>query len=271
MKITGNALRAGGVLTALAMGLSGCGSSSTTAGSVPSQTSPAPSSPSSSPSPSPSVSLPPGCHGGVAHDLDSALAILTDAANCPGSVNSYWTGQLGERWTETKYIAYNDGQIPNNACGHEKGAVADDFADNAFYCPQDDTIAYSRDLLTSLYKQGGAYLPVVVLEHEVGHRANEIDDAVGRTSRSEENQADCDAGDTTAYARTAGRLPLTDVLAAAKLLYQLGDTEKFGSEMADSPDAHGTPAQRAIAFGRGYFQHLSACRTLGESPDGSVS
>ena len=55
----------------------------------------------------------------------------------------------------------------------------------------------------SLYATGGPYLPVVVLEHELGHRANEIDDTIGPISRSEENQADCDAGVTTAYARTA--------------------------------------------------------------------
>jgi predicted metalloprotease len=279
MKITGNAVRISGVLAALVLGsttLTACGSSNLTAGTAPStqktpstSSSQAPSSP--APTSSPSASLPAGCHGGVARDLQSALAILTDGANCPGSVNAYWTDQLGDRWTETKFIAYSDGQIPNNACGHEKGAVADDFADNAFYCPQDDTIAYSRDLLNSLYAKGGPYLPVVVLEHEVGHRANEIDDAVGKVSRSEENQADCDAGVTTAYARTAGRLPLSDVIAAGRLLYQLGDTEKFGAEMADSPDAHGTPPQRLIAFGRGYLQNLDACRTLGESEDGSVA
>ncbi|MCW2549398.1 MAG: hypothetical protein JWN96_3858 [Mycobacterium sp.] len=268
MKITGRprALRSGGVTFAIfigvAFGLSACGSSKSTAGAAPSS--------SPSPTSSATASLPPGCHGGIANDVETAVEILTDPADCPGSVNAYWTSQLGERWTEPVYIAYSDGQIPDNACGHQNGAVADDFADNAFYCTLDDTIAYSRDLLNSLYLKGGPYLPVVVLEHEVGHRANQIDDAVGVVSRSEENQADCDAGVTTAYARTAHRLPLSDVIAAGKLLYDLGDSRNFGSEMADSPDAHGSPAQRAIAFTRGYFQNLDACRTLGESEGGSV-
>lgn len=264
MAITRTAVQLGGVLSAITLALAGCGSGKPTAATTPSQ-------PTSSPSSSPSASLPAGCHGGVAHDVASAVEILTDASNCPGSVNAYWSDQLGDRWTPTKYLSYRDGEIPNNACGHQEGSTADDFADNAFYCPLDDTIAYSSDLLNSLYKQGGPYLPVVVLEHEVGHRADEIDDSVGRISRSEENQADCDAGVTTAYARTAGRLPLSDVFSAGRLLYQLGDTRHFGSEIATSEDAHGSPAQRVIAFGRGYLQHLDACRTLGESADGSVS
>jgi uncharacterized protein len=273
MKITGwpQAIRIGGATLAMLMGVTfggaGCSSSSSTANATP-NSGPARS---SGPASSPTAGLPAGCHGGIAHDVRTAVEILTDPADCPGSVNAYWTSQLGARWTEPVFIAYRDGQIPDNACGHETSAVADDFADNAFYCPLDDTIAYSRDLLNSLYLKGGPYLPVVVLEHEVGHRANRIDNAVGLVSRSEENQADCDAGVTTAYARTAHRLPLSDVIAAGKLLYDLGDTRRFGSEMADSPDAHGSPAQRAIAFTRGYFQTLAACRTLGESADGSVT
>jgi predicted metalloprotease len=199
------------------------------------------------------------------------LAILTDPAECPGSVNAYWKSQLGEKWTDTTFIPYDDGDIPDNECGSAEGATAEDFDQNAFYCPADGTIAYSRQLLDTLYTMGGPYPPVVVLEHEVGHRANDLAGTVGVISRSEENQADCDAGVTSAFARTAGRLPLSDVIAAAKQLYEFGDTRNFGDEIADSPDAHGSPLQRAAAFGRGYLQKISACKTLGESQDGSVS
>lgn len=41
------------------------------------------------------------------------------------------------------------------------------------------------------------YLRVVVLEHELGHRADAIAGVVGVVSRAKENQADCDAGATT--------------------------------------------------------------------------
>jgi predicted metalloprotease len=259
MKITGwtRAARLGGLMTAVTIGLAACGSSTSKTSAE------------SSPAPSPAQILPAGCHGGVAHDVDSTLAILTDPSNCPGSVNKYWKEQLGALWTEPVFIPYYDGEIPNNACG-KRDANPADFADNAFFCPADGTIAYSRDLLNDLYHRGGPYLPVVVLEHELGHRADKIASSVGVISRSEENEADCDAGVTTAYARTAHRLPLSDVFAAAKVLYDLGDTRNFGAEVALSSDAHGTPKQRVAAFTRGYFQSVKTCRTLGESQSGKV-
>lgn len=273
----GNSLRIGAVLAVITLGSSACGSGSSKAAPVngpatsPTTSSATSSSPSATPSPTPSPTpLPAGCHGGIATDLQSTIQILTDPANCPGSVNAYWHTQVGELWTQPVFVAYHDGQLPTSKCA-QGSTNPDDFSDNAFYCPEDDTVSYSVELLQSLYASGGPYLPVVVLEHELGHRADHIANTIGPISRSEENQADCDAGVTTAYARTAHRLPLTDVLSAAKELYKLGDTRNFGTELAQSPDAHGTPSQRVIAFGRGYFQKLGECRKIGQSPNGSVA
>ncbi len=258
-------LRVGGLATAIAIGAAACGSAKATTSA---QTTPSPTM-SASPTPSPTP-LPPGCHGGVATDIDSTLAILTDPSNCPGSVNAYWKSQLGPAWTDPVFVPYVDGEVPDDACGAQS-SDPEDFADNAFFCPADDTIAYSRTLLNKLYEEGGPYLPVVVLMHELGHRAAQLSDDVGVISRSEENQADCAAGVTTKFARAAGRLPLSDVIESAKLLYKLGDTRNFGDEIAKSPDAHGTPAQRVIAFGRGYFQDIDTCHKLGTAPTGSVA
>ena len=108
--------------------------------------------------------MPAGCHTGVAHDVASTVAILTDAADCPGSVNQFWTQQLGSRWTMPKFVPYRDGQAPRDACG-AADSNPDDFADNAFYCAADDTVAYSTDLLNGLFQKGGPFLPVVVLMH----------------------------------------------------------------------------------------------------------
>jgi uncharacterized protein len=268
MKTSGGKLlvRVGGLIAAMAFALSACGSSATS-GSGTLNTSATPSAAQSSPAAS---AVPAGCHTGVAHDVQSTLAILTDPADCAGSVNAFWTAQLGAKWTTPTFVAYSDGQVPQDACG-TADANASDFSDNAFYCPTDDTVAYSRELLNGLFQKGGPFLPVVVLMHELGHRADHIAGVVGPISRSEENQADCSAGVETAFARTAHRLPLTDVLGAARLLFQLGDTRHFGSELASSPDAHGTPAQRLIAYSRGYLQHnIKVCRTIGQSQTGSV-
>jgi hypothetical protein len=260
------AVRIGGAIAGATLALSACGSSTaggasgTVSGTVNSSVSPS----------SAASAATSGCHNGVAHDLTSTLAILTDPSTCAGSVNAFWTGQLGSRWTKPTFIAYDDGQVPQDACGTADGN-ASDFSDNAFYCPTDDTVAYSRELLGGLYQKGGPFLPVVVLMHELGHRADHILGVTGPISRSEENQADCSAGVETAFARTAHRLPFTDVLGGAKLLFQLGDTRNFGSELASSPDAHGSPAQRLIAYSRGYLQHnIKVCRTIGQSPTGSV-
>jgi predicted metalloprotease len=184
-------------------------------------------------------------------------------------VNTFWRQQLGAAWTPVKLVPYRDGQRPQDACG---GEVADptQLAENAFYCPEDDTIAYSEDLLGQLAAAGGPYLPVVVLEHEEGHRANRLGNHVGAISRSEENQADCEAGASTRFARNARRLPLTDVFNSASLLYQLGDRQAFGRERASDPGAHGTPHQRLVAFTRGYLQGLPACNRLGRSRTGFV-
>jgi len=209
------------------------------------------------------------CSTGLARDLDSALAILTDPPGCAGSLNSYWRQQLGSRWTPVRFIGYEDGDVPSDACGAQ---VRDprELADNAFYCPQDDTIAYSKNLLSQLYETGGPYLPVVVLEHELGHRANALADVVGVVPRAEENQADCDAGVTTKYARKAGRLPFSDVVSSAQLLYKLGDRRRFGQEQATDPSAHGTPGQRLVAFTKGYTFGLGSCRKLGQREDGKT-
>jgi predicted metalloprotease len=213
--------------------------------------------------------VPPGCGSGQALDLDSALRIIKDGSECPGSTNRFWTQQLGSKWTDAKFVSYDDGALPDSKCADE--GTAADFADNAFYCPLDDVVAFSNQLMDRLYRTGGPYLPVVVLQHELGHRANRLGDAQGVVSRSEENQADCEAGVTTRFALNAGRLPVTDALKSAELLFKLGDVSNFGSETADDPGAHGSPPQRAIAYGRGYFARnlsLSTCRKLGDSPTG---
>jgi predicted metalloprotease len=212
------------------------------------------------------VAVPADCGSGIARDVDSALRIIRDGADCPGSTNRFWRAQLGDRWTDAKIISYDDGDIPASKCG--EGGTAADFADNAFYCPLDDVVAYSNQLMARLYREGGPYLPVVVLQHELGHRANKIDGQVGVVSRSEENQADCEAGATTRFAYNAKRLPGSDALRSAKLLFELGDVSNFGDETANDPDAHGTPPQRVAAYARGYFQGITICDDLGRNPTG---
>ncbi len=209
---------------------------------------------------------PADCGTGEARDLESTLRIIKDGPECAGGTNRFWRERLGDKWTTPRIISYDDGELPDSKCAED--GDPDDLADNAFYCPLDDVVAFSNQLMNRLIAQGGPYLPVVVLQHELGHRANHIGDLTGVVRRSEENQADCEAGAATKFARESDRLPRTDALKSALLLFQLGDVSNFGDETADEPGAHGTPPQRIVSYSRGYFQGLDVCDDLGRDPMG---
>ncbi len=209
--------------------------------------------------------------GGRATDLRSALLIVTDPAGCPGGVNTFWGARLGDAWTPPKIVGYRNGEVPAIACA-ARGSDPAAFADNALYCPVDDTIAYSAEFMAELAAMDPNY-PLFVLLHEIGHRADRIAGTVGAVSRAEENQADCLTGLQTKSADDAGRLDLLDAAGGALLFFQLGDTRGgwFDQEVATAPGAHGTPRQRVQSFTFGYFRDIAYCRGLGESPTGSVS
>jgi predicted metalloprotease len=160
--------------------------------------------------------------------------------------------------------------VPAIACAAADSDPAE-FAENALYCPADDTIAYSVEFMSELAAMDPNY-PLFVLLHEIGHRATNIADTVGAVSRSEENQADCLAGLQTKFADDAGRLNLLDAAGGALLFFQLGDTRGgwFDNEAATASDAHGTPRQRVQSFTFGYFRDRGYCKELGQSQTGSV-
>src|SRR5262249_56307934 len=128
------------------------------------------------------------------------------AAARRGAVNACGGAQLGARWTPGRLVAYHDGKGPADACGRRDRNPAH-FRSNAAFCPADGTVAYSVELMSYLDRVGGPYLPVVVLEHEYGHRGDELGRHLGSTSLFEEDQADCDAGAQTRFAHHPGRLP----------------------------------------------------------------
>ncbi|OHV29679.1 metalloprotease [Parafrankia colletiae] len=216
---------------------------------------------------------PAGSCGGPVETVQDVEAIISEPAGCPGSVNTYWTGELGRQWTAPRYIAYRDGEIPPIACAAGESDPAA-FASNALYCTADDTIAYSVDFMTELHDVGGPSYPMYVIMHELAHRASTLSGRVGVVSRAEENQADCLAGSQARLATDADRLDLGDAFSGALLFFNLGDTRDrgwFDRETATSDGAHGTPRQRAQAFAFGYLRDNDTCFRLGESPTGSVT
>jgi predicted metalloprotease len=208
--------------------------------------------------------------GGRATDLAGALRIVTDPTGCPGAVNTFWRSQLGDAWTPPRIVQYRNGEVPAVACA-TADPDPDQFANNALYCPADDSVAFSVEFMNELAAMDPNY-PLYVLLHELGHRADRIAGTVGVVSRAEENQADCLTGLQVNAAEDAERLDLLDAFQGAVLFFSLGDARGgwFDREAAAAPDAHGTPRQRAQAFGFGYLRDLDYCNGLGRSPTGSV-
>jgi predicted metalloprotease len=212
----------------------------------------------------------PAC-GGSADTLDGALKVISGPVGCPGGVNTYWSQQLGSVWTPPRFVPYRDGQVPRDACGAQDAKAAD-YESNAFYCRLDDTVAYSSDFLGALWAKGGPTYPMFVLMHELGHRVTTLTHRTGAVSRSEENQADCLAGTEAKFTRDAGRTGSLDWIKGATLFFSLGDAGGpwWNNEASTSPDAHGTPPQRAEAFTAGYSHGTGICDTIGRSTTGKL-
>ncbi len=129
-------------------------------------------------------------------------------------------------------------------------------ANNAFYCPADDYVAFDRAWLEGMYDQIGDGAVWVVIPHEFGHAAQR---RFGQqaTGIDKELQADCFAGAFVAWAINSG---------AAK--QEPGDADEMLADLtavADPtdqwwlPDAHGTAIQRQQAFVRGNNGGAGAC------------
>ncbi len=213
----------------------------------------------------------PSC-GGKVSDVQDVERLINEPVGCPGALNTFWHGELGDAWTAPRFVPYHDGEVPDDACGRQVNDPRQ-FADNALYCTLDDTVAYSVDFLDELAQVGGPTYPLFVLMHELSHRGDRIGGNLGVVTRAEENQADCFAGRQASAAHDAGRIAVRDALQGALLFYSLGDTRGgwFAQEPASAPDAHGSPRQRAQAFALGYLRDSSTCHTIGRSETGDVS
>ncbi|MCM3925564.1 metalloprotease [Frankia sp. AiPs1] len=213
----------------------------------------------------------PSC-GAKVTDVQDVERLINEPVGCPGGLNTFWHGELGDAWTAPRFVPYHDGEVPDDACGRQVNDPRQ-FADNALYCTLDDTVAYSVDFLDELAQVGGPTYPLFVLMHELSHRGDRIGGNLGVVSRAEENQADCFAGRQASAAHDAGRIAVSDAVQGALLFYSLGDTRGgwFSQEPASAPDAHGSPRQRAQAFAFGYLRDSSTCHKIGQSETGDVS
>lgn len=159
--------------------------------------------------------------------------------------------------------ALDESGYPETGIGCEGSPTAlDAVADNAFYDPACDLIAYDRALLEELSADYGRFLVPVVMAHEFAHAMqNRFGFAASGRSIQDETQADCLAGAWTSWvaAGEAGhvsiRTPELDDVVRGFLLLR----DDVGTDPEDST-AHGSFFDRVSAFYEGFDGGVEPCR-----------
>jgi predicted metalloprotease len=152
-------------------------------------------------------------------------------------------------------------------CGSPPPSYAD-IAENAFYCPSADLIAWDNvNLVPGLYEEFGGFTLGIVFAHEFGHAIQERASVVGDTVMTE-LQADCFAGAWSADVEAGNSeyfaLSLDDLDKAVSGFLTLRDG--VGTSAQD-PAAHGTGFDRIGAFSEGYELGLEHCATYPDRYD----
>ena len=123
------------------------------------------------------------------------------------------------------------------------------------YCGLDQTIYYSPAWLGDLSAAGHDFAWITVMAHEWGHHVQLQLGLLGYPDAATELQADCLAGAYAADAEARGLLTPGAVAEAISLSALSGD---LGWLPRDAP-AHGSGAERAISFSRGYQEGVAGC------------
>ncbi len=144
-------------------------------------------------------------------------------------------------------------------CGDPPPAYVD-IAENAFYCPPDDLIAWDNvNLIPGLYEEFGGFTLGIVFAHEFGHAIQARAGTSGATVMME-LQADCFAGAWTRDVEDGNseffELSLNDLDKAVAGFLELRDGV---GTAAEDPAAHGTGFDRIGSFVDGYRLGLEHC------------
>lgn len=173
-----------------------------------------------------------------------------------GLLEQYW-GQtlpgLGGTYSDpSRYVYYRSDSGEGPRCGRQEAP-----ANNAFYCPAGDFIAWDESgLVIPYYVRGGDFAASFVLAHEFGHAMQ------ARLPRQEdvgvvrELQADCFAGAWSRWVSDQGLLEAGDLDEATLAVFSARDVP--GTSWTD-PAAHGSGFQRARAFGDGVEAGVQTC------------
>lgn len=182
-------------------------------------------------------------------------------------VEAFWDRSYGDVYGDAYepisggFFAYGpDSEQP--PCGNPPPDYAD-VAENAFYCPSDDLIAWDNvNLIPGMYEEFGGFTLGIVFAHEFGHAIQARQGILGLDTILTELQADCFAGAWTADVEAGNAdyfaLSLADLDRAVAGFLSLRDG--VGTSAQD-PAAHGTGFDRIGAFSDGYALGLEHCAT----------
>jgi hypothetical protein len=161
-----------------------------------------------------------------------------------GGYAQFTADELDTVWNTTPQLicayAASDGRV--GPCGPL-------IANNALYCPLDNTISWDIAFMNAQYAGFGDFAPAVVIAHEWGHRNQALAGLIGgsRTTFQNEQHADCQAGIFAAVAEDRGLLQMGDVMEAFASLCAGGGTSGWFD-----PTSHGSCGERVAAFQHGY-------------------
>ncbi|MFF7718122.1 hypothetical protein ACFZDB_01875 [Streptomyces luteogriseus] len=205
--------------------------------------------------------------GGYAYGAPARDAMDQDIETAVQGVDAYWNAHWSEFFTET-YVAptvlgeYDGASADVPTCD---GEPLED--DNAFYCKTaEDYIAWDTDLMRSGYRNGDAFVYLVVA-HEWGHAIQNRLEAELRTIDGE-LQADCLAGAELDGAARDGTVVFDegDVDEVRMALVRGADTTPWTKE-----GDHGSAEERVDAFGLGQELGVEGCLPEEVSTEGAAA
>lgn len=180
---------------------------------------------------------------------------LADIQTAQAITDQFWRTHWSELFTGTytppTVVGLYDGRNPSNA---PTCAGKPLLPDNAFYCIPEDYVAWDASLMERGFQFGDAW-PYLVIAHEWSHAiANRL--APSFRSQAYELQADCLAGAT-----------LYGAAADGTLILEQGDQEELVTALSSlggntpwtSPQDHGNSSERVANFNIGRTGGVLAC------------
>ena len=189
-------------------------------------------------------------------------------------IQAYWATTMPEVYGR-KYRPIPDDRLfpytadnPPPACGGRGSTPYEQVAGNAFYCPDNDFVAWdAQQLMPSLQKRFGDFAVALVLAHEWGHAIQARTGSTIDATVYLETQADCFAGAWARHVESGVDTSLS--FGSADLDAALGGYLEFRDPPgidASQQGAHGNGFDRVSAFQDGYEQGARECATYEKHP-----